>query len=357
VRLGCAAPTELGEEERAEIRSRLDRLVDALRLQRQPRYGVTFLTEDGERAMPTLFAPQRETMPERVVLLVHGLDDPGWLWRDVIEALHDAGFVVARVDYPNDGPIADAADLLMQSLLELRALGVVRVDIVAHSMGGLIARDVLTRSAYYGGDGRGDEYGPAIDRLIMCGTPNHGSTMARLRAVAGIGEHLSRLFSRANGLPDPTGLADGAGEAAVDLLPGSAFLTELNRRPLATHTKYTIIAGRISPLTEEQVREMGRELRETAAAAGAPAWLRDWLERAEDESEGILTGAVRGLGDGCVTIDSARLAGVEDVTVVEANHVGLIVNLAPSATPAPAIPIILDRLDRADEPARPHAGD
>ncbi|MDY7110366.1 MAG: hypothetical protein SYC29_17185, partial [Planctomycetota bacterium] len=131
----------------------------------------------------------------------------------------------------------------------------------------------------------------------------------------------------------------------------------LNQRPRATHTEYTIVAGRISPVTEEQVREMGRELRETAAAAGAPSWLRDWLERAEDESDGLLAGAVRGLGDGCVTIDSARLAGVEDFTIVQANHVGLIVNLGASTTPAPAIPIILDRLGEADEPVDPSATD
>jgi len=357
VRIRCASSREITDEDRMAMKSRLDRLTAALRLQRKPLYGLTFVTEGEPRMIPARFARSRETMPQRIVLLVHGLDDPGWLWRDVIGALHEAGHVVARLDYPNDGPIADAADLLMQSLLELKAWGVPGVDIVAHSMGGLIARDVLTRSAYYDGDGRGDASCPAIERLIMCGTPHHGSSMARLRAVAGIGEQLSRLFSNANGRLDPTGLADGAGEAAVDLMPGSAFLNDLNRRPLATHTEYTIIAGRISPVTEDQVRQMGRDVREAAAAAGAPTWLRDWLARAEDESNDLLAGAVRGLGDGCVTIDSARLPGVEDFIVVEANHVGLIVNLSPADALAPAVPIILDRLGAAPGPAQPSASE
>lgn len=356
VRTGCAAPVDLTEEGRADIESRLNRLTACLRLQWQPVHGLTFVTEDEPRMIPVRFARSRKTMPRRIVLLVHGLDDPGWMWRDVSAALREAGHVVARVDYPNDGPIADAADLLMQSLMELKAMGVGRVDIVAHSMGGLAARDVLTRPSYCNGDGEGDEFIPPIDRLIMCGTPNQGSTMARLRAVAGIGERISRFFS--DGEMDPTGLADGAGEAATDLMPGSAFLTELNRRPLATHTKHTIIAGRISPMTEGQVRELGRDVREAAAAAGAPSWLRDWLARAEDESEGILVEAVRGLGDGCVTIDSARLEGVDDFVILEANHISLIVSLVEtSRTKPPAIPVILDRLGDAGEPVQPKAED
>ncbi|MDY7108213.1 MAG: alpha/beta fold hydrolase, partial [Planctomycetota bacterium] len=227
VRLQYAGHDETTDESRAAIESRLDRLVRALVLQRQPAYGVFFPRPHDVPLRPARYAEERETVPRRIVLLVHGLDDPGWLWDDVIEALRKEGHVVARLEYPNDGPIVDAADLLMQSLLELHALGVRRVDVVAHSMGGLVTRDVLTRPAYYGGDGEGDDAGPAIDRLIMCGTPNQGSSIARLRAVAGIGEQLSRLFSDRRRTMDLTGLADGAGEAAIDLSPGSAFLTQL----------------------------------------------------------------------------------------------------------------------------------
>ena len=53
---------------------------------------------------------------------------------------------------------------------------------------------------------------------------------------------------------------------------------------------------------------------------------------------------VNGLGDGLVSINSARLEGVTDMVMVEADHMGLIVNVLPSDRRPPAIAIVLDRL-------------
>jgi hypothetical protein len=144
----------------------------------------------------------------------------------------------------------------------------------------------------------------------------------------------------------PTGgLADGSGEAAEDLLPGSDFLRALNERPLATGTRYSIIAGRLSPVTDEDVARVGGSVRSLASSANAPQWLLDAIDRAEGQTAGVLDAAVRGVGDGCVTLDSARLEGVGDFVVVEADHVRMVVNIVPSmSTTPPAIPIVLDRL-------------
>jgi hypothetical protein len=150
------------------IERRLERILGALA---NPSFGITFATNGDER-LPAAIYLIRPPVPRRVIVLVHGLDDPGWMWRDMVPALRGAGHDVARMEYLNDGPIDEAADLLAWSLLALRAAGVEHVDVVAHSMGGLVTRDVLTRPAYYDGDGRGDERLPAIRRLIMCGTPN-----------------------------------------------------------------------------------------------------------------------------------------------------------------------------------------
>jgi pimeloyl-ACP methyl ester carboxylesterase len=72
----------------------------------------------------------------RVVLLVHGLDEPGSIWDELIPELHARGHAVARFDYPNDQPARASADLLLGELRQIRAQGITQIDIVAHSMGG-----------------------------------------------------------------------------------------------------------------------------------------------------------------------------------------------------------------------------
>ncbi|UCD75780.1 MAG: alpha/beta fold hydrolase [Phycisphaerales bacterium] len=306
-------------------------------------FGLTFVTDDDPYCPPAEMRDPDGKLPERIVVLIHGLDDPGWMWRDMIPALREAGHIVARFEYPNDGPISEAADLMALSLTEIRLMGVQRVDVVAHSMGGLVTRDLLTRESYYGGDGAGRGRFPALDRFIMCGTPNHGSELVRLRAVSEIKEQITRAFS---GEGEWLGsLADGSGEAAVDLLPGSDFLRRLNQRPLATHTRHIIIAGRMSPVRKQDVNGLAGKVRQFARSSNAPNWLRSWIDVAEEQTASLLDETVRGLGDGCVSLDSAKLTGVEDITIVEANHVGLIVNIiANSDNVPPAIPIVLDRL-------------
>lgn len=302
----------------------------------EPVFGVTFVTDDNQRsALRDLPAA-----PPRAVLLVHGLDDAGWRFNDLVPALRGAGHVVARFEYPNDGPIADAADSLAVELSVLRAAGVARLDLVTHSMGALVARDVLTRATYYAGDGSGGggvRY-PSVERLIMVAAPNHGSQAARLHGLAEFAEHMNRA---ARGHDDWLDFdRDGSGEAGVDLLPGSVFLSRLNARPLPAHVQITIIAGRISPIGGADVERLARLVQRLSGA-----------EHAERVPE-VLGAAVRGLGDGLVTIDSARLDGVDDFVIVGADHQSMIVNTFSGDTVPPAIPIILDRLAEPD-PSRP----
>ncbi len=314
------------------------------------RYGLTFVTADDARAPAAALSDE---MKRRVAVLVHGLDDPGMMWTDFVPALHEAGYTVGRFEYPNDGPISDGADLLAEGLRAAKSAGVERVDIVAHSMGGLVARDVLTRPAYCSGDGLGgaaDEHGqrrfPAVDRLIMCGTPNFGSQMVRFRGLIELREHLATAIATGQNVSDLSAI-DGNGEAGVDLLPGSDFLRRLNARPLPTHTRVTIIAARLSPIDGKKVQWAVSKIRNLASAADAPAWLRDsvasdtatFIEKEADD-------AIDLLGDGCVSIDSAKLEGVEDVVIVHASHLGMILNLGGGGDKPVAIPIVLDRLSQ-----------
>jgi pimeloyl-ACP methyl ester carboxylesterase len=323
---------------RAGIERSLERwgqqLTSALRGRRRP-VGIS-LVAGGGAEIPLGAAA---AMPPRLVLLVHGLDEPGWIWDDMIAALLGRGHAVGVFEYPNDGPISEATDLLARELEELRRRGTQRVDIVAHSMGGLVSRDVLTRPAYYGGDGAGAEGRlPAVDRLIMIGTPNQGSEMVRLRGMAELREQVVRVFREEGAWADA--LADGAGEAGVDLLPGSDFLRRLNERPLPAHTRLTVVAGRMVPVDRERLGGLMQRLSAAARRAGIE------IPADPDRALAAVEGVVDSVGDGLVTIESARLEGVEDQVVVQGNHHSIVHGLLGGGEPPPAVGIVLDRLDR-----------
>lgn len=136
------------------------------------------------------------------VLIIHGyLATRGSL--HLLEThLTDRGLIV--MSYPlgplNVGDIRDSAGLIARKVESIVAqTGIARVDIVGHSMGGLVGLDYLKR---LGGRHR-------VRRLIMLGTPTHGTWSALLGLVTA-----------------PLGLA------SLQLLPGSPFLRELAERPL-----------------------------------------------------------------------------------------------------------------------------
>ncbi len=299
------------------------------------RFGMTVATADDPRAALDTLAAQTT----RAVVLVHGLDDPGWLWRDMAPALREQGHTVLRFEYPNDQAVSDSADMMALELAMLRRLGIGQVDIVAHSMGGLVSRDVLTRKAYYHSDGAGGNRFPEISRLIMIGTPNHGASIARLRGVAEVSELISRWISGQGKWLDA--LADGAGEAGRDLLPDSAFLRRLNARPHPAGTTYTIVAGQVSPLDEAEVEAMLERFERLTGNDGRVGF---------NAASRALQAMVTGLGDGIVSLNSARLEGVDDFVLLGADHIGLIVNVFPSDDTPPAIPVVVERLTISSAP-------
>ncbi len=273
-------------------------------------------------------------LPPRVIVLVHGLDEPGKLWRSLAPALAAKGYTVCEFRYPNDQAVRPSAAYLLHSLVELRRRGATDIVIVAHSMGGLVSREMLTSPTLGYAAVAKDAQIPRVRRLIMLGTPNHGSPLARVRFAVELRDQWLHLVNGEGHVL--SAFADGTGEAAADLTPGSNFLEDLNGRPLPRDVKLTIIAGVASPVTPETLAELARVNRNEPDIAK-----RSTMEQFRQS----LTEVADGVGDGCVSVVSAKLDGVTDFITVPGTHLSMIRNvLAGSNRIPPAVPLVLERI-------------
>ncbi len=255
------------------------------------------------------------------VVLAHGLDDPGMVWMNLAPALHAAGHGVSVLNYPNDQPIRDSARLFADELQSLFTGQTEEITIVAHSMGGLVSREMLSNPAL-GCEGP-DCRMPRVVRLIMVGTPNHGSYLARFRGLGELREQISRMIDGEAGWLDS--IFDGSGEAGLDLIPDSAFLNELNSRAYPEGTAMYVIAGVIA---KEEADSLARLIEDVESDAGSA----------------LVVPLAEQLGDGLVSVESAQLAGVP-LFRVSGNHLSIIRNISTgSERIPPAIPIVLQLL-------------
>jgi len=108
----------------------------------------------------------------RPVLLIHGFVCNHSVWGKWLARLEADGFGPVRV-IDLEPPFAEIEHHAAHVERELRALfrdsGDIPVDIIAHSMGGLVARAALRR------------IGPdMIGRIVTLATPHHGTALARL---------------------------------------------------------------------------------------------------------------------------------------------------------------------------------
>jgi pimeloyl-ACP methyl ester carboxylesterase len=261
------------------------------------------------------------------VLLVHGLDEPGSIWDDLIPALGAAGFETWEFRYPNDQGIDRSAAYLAERWADLP--GDRSVVMIGHSMGGLVARDFVSRLRHpVGGPPRVG--GAAVSGVILVGTPNQGSEWARLRVWLELREQFPTGQGRRFSLF--AALRDGTGEAKIDLRPGSDFLLELNARPWPDRVPLVAIAG----LLMSPPQDLSAGLDAASAEAGSEDLGRDlaaWWSSIGD-----------GLGDGVVALESARLSGGPPPLVLNASHRGMLVRLLPGDPEPPAIAPILATL-------------
>jgi pimeloyl-ACP methyl ester carboxylesterase len=276
------------------------------------------------------FIPRSERFesddPPRVLLL-HGLDEPGGIWDELIEALDEAGINAWEFRYPNDQAIDHSTDLLAEYWPKLDQDQA--IVLLGHSMGGLVIRDFLTRWRHLT-DGEPSVTGARVDGVILVGTPNQGSDWARLRVWLELRELVSDIAEQR--FSPFFGLRDGTGAAKIDLRPDSQFLAELNDRPWPESVPVRIIGGALTEPDDDTLERI--EL--LASDLDAPELadeLGNWWQQAGE-----------GLGDGVVPVASLPFEGAPEPVIVEASHRGLLLTLPLSEPPPPAIAPILDWL-------------
>lgn len=105
--------------------------------------------------------------PESVVLL-HGIGKSNRITYLMAKRLSNAGFEVYNITYPyKKHTIQELSDFLNDKIIELGINKKSNVNFVGHSMGGLIIRAYINK------------YKPKnLHRVVMVGTPNHGSELA-----------------------------------------------------------------------------------------------------------------------------------------------------------------------------------
>jgi len=139
------------------------------------------------------------------VLLLHGYGCNSGYWAHLLPLLDAARISHATVDLePVAGDIDDYVPLVERAVRELcAAAGTDKVAIVAHSMGGLVARAWMRAHG-----------SAALARVITLGTPHHGTALARF----GLGKNAFQMRPGSAWLRALAASEDGAGRSLVTSL-------------------------------------------------------------------------------------------------------------------------------------------
>ncbi len=246
------------------------------------------------------FSPDRPT-----VLLVHGLFSGQQELKRLEQAFHHSNVQTIVFDYPNTGSIARAGEHLQQ---ELKALADkyprLRLGVVAHSMGGLVARHCL--ETWPGGS-------PPATHLITLGTPHHGTNLT--------GAHVwvKAYFQFVEQRSLPETIQEGFDEAADDLKPRSYFLRELNERHRPAGLRYFTAAGKRPFLSEDERTALQQRLMALLQRQQAPAETSEAVQ-AFFQSDELRAGR----GDGAVSVESALLDDVDGQKIFDVHHLDLL---------------------------------
>jgi hypothetical protein len=146
---------------------------------------ITMTLRDDERALAPQADALAQALPQarpRLLLLVHGLCMHPRQWRrnghDYGAALAaEGGFTPLHLHYNSGRHVStngrELADLL-QALQAAWPVPLQEIVVLAHSMGGLVARSALHQA-----QARGDRWPGLVTRMFFLGTPHHGAPLER----------------------------------------------------------------------------------------------------------------------------------------------------------------------------------
>lgn len=185
------------------------------------------------------------------VVLVHGTWGNQNNWDVLAPELKSRGYCVFSLNYGRDvssmrgaepgvygtGDIRESARQLASFIEKVcAATGSEHVDLVAHSQGGVVARQYMR---FDGGVDRADPRRNVVRKLVTIGATNHGTTF----------KEVGFLASSSSG-PIAGAVSRVLGVAAAQQVIGSSFLAHLNAGgDTDPGVDYTVIASRVDDIT------------------------------------------------------------------------------------------------------------
>jgi pimeloyl-ACP methyl ester carboxylesterase len=291
-------------ERRGEWAQRLQRLAERAgeAAKKKQAYGM--------RALQS-YRPNDSSRP--TICLVHGLNSSSGGFRHMIPQLEKAGYGVVIFDYAFNRGIAESCAAFARDWAAFRrqAQDDRPWTIIAHSMGALVARSLIEDDRSWTGD---------VSSLILIAPVNQGSHLSRVQTMYQLINGLKAINGK-NTAKAILSLSDGLGQAAQDLLPGSAFLKTVNARPRRREVVYHILAGDNGFLTQESRRQLEARIGLVTRNSGIFGQL---TRAATSDLSLLLDELTDGTGDGCVAVERSRLEGVADHVTIHANHAELI---------------------------------
>lgn len=204
--------------------------------------------KEGKPFYPKSPLDEKVAQSNRILLLIHGIIGNTKSIATNMECFLKEGKYdcILSFDYENlNTSIAGIAEALKKRLEDSGVSENKQLDIIAHSMGGLVSRYMIER---LGGD-------KLVDRLFLIGTPNNGSAFGELvtirnwaTGVLTLACNYGKSFLGAfgpflEGVTAVLGATKPITNTLAEMKTGSDFINSLNKAGHPVSTRYYILAG------------------------------------------------------------------------------------------------------------------